>query len=77
MELRLVTSGFSGARQVRAFSTVPILMLTAESDTVDRVAGLGVGADDYMTKLFDLRELRARIQATLRRTGRAQVPGGP
>jgi DNA-binding response OmpR family regulator len=69
--------GFSVARRVRAFSTVPILMLTAESDTVDRVAGLEVGADDYMAKPFDLRELRARIQAILRRTGRAQVPGGP
>jgi len=69
--------GLSVARRVRAFSTVPILMLTAESDTVDRVAGLEVGADDYMTKPFDLRELRARIQAILRRTGRAQVPGGP
>jgi len=66
--------GFSVARRVRAFSTVPILMLTAESDTVDRVAGLEVGADDYMTKPFDLRELRARLQAILRRTGRARVP---
>ena len=64
--------GFAIARRVRAFSTVPILMLTADGDTVDRVAGLEVGADDYVTKPFDLRELRARIQAILRRTGRAQ-----
>jgi DNA-binding response OmpR family regulator len=66
--------GFAVARRVRANTTVPILMLTAESDTVDRVAGLEVGADDYMTKPFDLRELRARIHAILRRTGRARVP---
>lgn len=64
--------GFAIARRVRACSTVPILMLTADGDTVDRVVGLEVGADDYMTKPFDLRELRARIQAILRRTGRAQ-----
>jgi len=69
--------GFSVARRVRATSTVPILMLTADGDTVDRVAGLEVGADDYMTKPFDLRELRARIQAILRRTGRARVPSEP
>ena len=64
--------GFAIARRVRACSTMPILMLTADSDTVDRVVGLEVGADDYMTKPFDLRELRARIQAVLRRTGRAR-----
>jgi DNA-binding response OmpR family regulator len=64
--------GFAIARRVRAHSTMPILMLTADGDTVDRVAGLEVGADDYMTKPFDLRELRARIQAILRRTGRAR-----
>jgi DNA-binding response OmpR family regulator len=69
--------GLSVARRVRASSSVPILMLTAESDTVDRVAGLEVGADDYMAKPFDLRELRARIQAILRRTGRARAPSGP
>jgi DNA-binding response OmpR family regulator len=64
--------GFAIARRVRAHSTMPILMLTADGDTVDRVVGLEVGADDYMTKPFDLRELRARIQAILRRTGRAR-----
>jgi two-component system phosphate regulon response regulator OmpR len=66
--------GFAIARRIRAKGTVPILMLTAAGDTVDRVVGLELGADDYMTKPFDLRELRARIQAVLRRTGRAQDP---
>jgi DNA-binding response OmpR family regulator len=69
--------GFSIVRRIRAFSTVPIVMLTADGGTVDRVAGLEVGADDYMAKPFDLRELRARIQAILRRTGRARVPIEP
>ncbi len=64
--------GFSIARRVRARSDVPILMLTAACDTVDRVVGLELGADDYVTKPFDLRELRARIQAVLRRTGRVR-----
>jgi len=66
--------GFAIARRVRARSAVPILMLTAASDTVDRVVGLELGADDYVTKPFDLRELRARIHAVLRRTRPAQVP---
>jgi two-component system, OmpR family, response regulator len=66
--------GFAIARRVRARSAVPILMLTAAGDTVDRVVGLELGADDYVTKPFDLRELRARIQSVLRRTGRAQDP---
>ncbi len=61
--------GFSVARRVRARSTVPILMLTAADTVVDRVAGLELGADDYVTKPFDLRELRARIRALLRRQG--------
>lgn len=64
--------GFSIARRVRARSDVPTLMLTAACDTVDRVVGLELGADDYVTKPFDLRELRARIQAVLRRSGRAR-----
>jgi DNA-binding response OmpR family regulator len=69
--------GFSIARRVRARSDVPILMLTAACDTVDRVVGLELGADDYVTKPFDLRELRARIQAVLRRTSRAREAQPP
>jgi DNA-binding response OmpR family regulator len=63
--------GFAIARRIRARSDVPILMLTAADDVVDRVVGLELGADDYVTKPFDLRELRARIQAILRRGRRA------
>jgi two-component system phosphate regulon response regulator OmpR len=66
--------GFAIARRVRSHSAVPILMLTAAGDTVDRVVGLELGADDYVTKPFDLRELRARIQAVLRRTARTPDP---
>jgi two-component system phosphate regulon response regulator OmpR len=64
--------GFAIARRVRAYSAVPILMLTAADDRVDRVVGLELGADDYVTKPFDLRELRARIHAVLRRTGQTR-----
>jgi two-component system phosphate regulon response regulator OmpR len=66
--------GFAIARRVHAGSAVPILMLTAADDTVDRVVGLELGADDYVTKPFDLRELRARIHAVLRRTGQTRDP---
>jgi DNA-binding response OmpR family regulator len=59
--------GFSIARRVRARSSMPIIMLTAASDIVDKVVGLEIGADDYVTKPFDLRELKARIRALLRR----------
>jgi two-component system phosphate regulon response regulator OmpR len=67
-------NGFSVARRIRAHSEVPILMLTAADDVVDRVVGLELGADDYVTKPFDLRELRARIQTILRRDARARAP---
>jgi DNA-binding response OmpR family regulator len=60
--------GFEVCRQVRARSSVPILMLTARDDEIDRVAGLEVGADDYVGKPFSPRELVARIKAILRRT---------
>jgi DNA-binding response OmpR family regulator len=60
--------GLSIARRIRARSAMPIVMLTAANDVVDRVVGLEVGADDYITKPFDLRELRARIRAVLRRS---------
>jgi two-component system phosphate regulon response regulator OmpR len=64
--------GFSIARRLRAaHPTLPIIMLTALDEVVDRVVGLESGADDYVTKPFDLRELRARIQAVMRRAGSA------
>ncbi|MGC9393511.1 MAG: response regulator [Anaerolineae bacterium] len=59
--------GFEVCRIVRRESNVPILMLTARTDEVDRVVGLEVGADDYVTKPFSMRELLARIKAHLRR----------
>jgi two-component system response regulator RegX3 len=62
-------------RQLRQHSTTPIIMLTARSEEFDRVLGLELGADDYVTKPFSLRELVARIRAVGRRTGDG-VPGG-
>jgi DNA-binding response OmpR family regulator len=59
--------GLEVARRVRKLSIVPILMLTARSEEIDRVLGLEVGADDYLTKPFGVRELLARVRAMLRR----------
>lgn len=59
--------GLEVARQVRTFSSAYILMLTAKADEIDRVTGLSVGADDYLTKPFSPRELVARVRAMLRR----------
>jgi DNA-binding response OmpR family regulator len=59
--------GFEVCRKIRQNSNVPILMLTARDDEIDRVVGLEVGADDYMVKPFSMRELIARIKAMLRR----------
>jgi DNA-binding response OmpR family regulator len=63
-------NGISIARRIHAVSATPILMLTAADAVVDRVVGLEIGADDYMTKPFDLRELLARVRAILRRAER-------
>jgi two-component system OmpR family response regulator len=60
--------GFEVCRILRKDMTTPILMLTAKVEEVDKVLGLGIGADDYMTKPFSLRELLARVRAMLRRT---------
>jgi DNA-binding response OmpR family regulator len=61
--------GFDICRGIRARSDVPVLMLTARDEEADRVAGLEVGADDYVSKPFSPRELAARVKAVLRRTG--------
>jgi two-component system phosphate regulon response regulator OmpR len=68
--------GLTIARRIRARSALPILMLTAADDIVDRVAGLEIGADDYLTKPFHPRELLARIRAILRRAALrgAEIP---
>ena len=59
--------GLEVCRQVRARSTVPIIMLTARTDEFDKVLGLELGADDYITKPFSIREFRSRVKAVLRR----------
>ena len=63
------TDGFSVCRALRSRSNVPIVMVTAKGEEVDRVVGLEVGADDYVVKPFGVRELVARIRAVSRRTG--------
>jgi DNA-binding response OmpR family regulator len=62
--------GWEVCRRVRAESDVPIIMLTARDDDIDKIVGLELGADDYLTKPFNPRELVARIKAILRRSGR-------
>ena len=64
--------GFEICRRVREKSSVPIIMLTAREEETDKVFGLEIGADDYITKPFSMRELLARVQANLRRTQRAE-----
>lgn len=64
--------GLEVCRQLRAFSDVPVLMLTARGDAMDRVVGLEIGADDYLPKPFEPRELLARLRAILRRSDRAR-----
>jgi DNA-binding response OmpR family regulator len=66
-------SGFDVCRILRKEMTTPILMLTAKVEETDKVVGLEIGADDYMTKPFSVRELLARIKAMLRRAGMAQT----
>jgi DNA-binding response OmpR family regulator len=63
------TDGFSVCRELRGRSGVPIIMVTAKGEEVDRVVGLELGADDYIVKPFGFRELLARIRAVMRRTG--------
>lgn len=68
--------GLSVCRRLRAQGSIPILMLTALGDETDRIVGLEVGADDYLPKPFNPRELLARIKAILRRSERVEVAGG-
>jgi DNA-binding response OmpR family regulator len=70
--------GLEVCRRLRAKSTVPIIMLTARAEEVDKVVGLEIGADDYITKPFSMREFRSRVKAALRRAtwvDRAQALG--
>jgi two-component system, OmpR family, response regulator len=70
-------SGFEVCRVLRKDMTVPILMLTAKAEETDKVVGLEIGADDYMTKPFSLRELLARVRAMLRRTKMVEIEPEP
>ena len=67
--------GLEVCRRLRAKSTVPIIMLTARAEEVDKVVGLELGADDYITKPFSLREFRSRVKAALRRSTWQAGPG--
>jgi two-component system phosphate regulon response regulator OmpR len=69
--------GFETCRRIRAVSDVPILMLTAKGEDTDRIVGLEIGADDYLPKPFNPRELLARIHAVLRRRPAMEAPGAP
>ena len=60
--------GLGACQQIRQFSTVPIIMLTAKGETTDKITGLDMGADDYVTKPFDVKELIARVHAVMRRS---------
>jgi two-component system, OmpR family, response regulator len=67
--------GLETCRRLRATSTVPIIMLTAKAEEIDKVVGLELGADDYITKPFSMREFRSRVKAALRRAGMARESG--
>ena len=69
--------GLSLCRRLRGASSIPVIFLTALDSSTDRVVGLELGADDYVVKPFDPRELLARIHAVLRRRPRADEPGAP
>ena len=62
-------TGFEVCQQIREFSNVPIIMVTAKSEDMDKILGLEYGADDYITKPFNILEVKARIKAIMRRTG--------
>ncbi len=68
-------SGFEVCQQIREFSDVPIIMLTAKGDDMDKILGLEYGADDYITKPFNILEVKARIKAIIRRSGKKDSSG--
>lgn len=67
-------SGLDVCRRLRQFTEVPVIFLTARSDEIDRIVGLEIGADDYVTKPFSPRELVARVRVILRRAGNGAAP---
>ena len=76
-----VMDGLEACRRIRRFSDVPIIMLTAKTEDMDKLLGFDHGADDYLTKPFNILELKARIRAILRRSGRqsaeSRITRGP
>ena len=68
-----VMSGLDACQQIREFSNVPIIMLTAKGDDMDKILGLENGADDYITKPFNILEVKARIKAIIRRSAKATL----
>ncbi|MFC1828960.1 two-component system response regulator CreB [Thermodesulfobacteriota bacterium] len=70
-------NGLELCKEIRKTHNIPVIFLTARADEVDRVVGLEIGADDYVTKPFSPRELAARVKAVLRRTRQAVVPSTP
>ena len=66
--------GWQVCREIREFSTKPIIMITAKSETFDKVLGLELGADDFLVKPIDIKELIARIKAVLRRCSTREIP---
>ena len=70
-------NGLDLAREIRKDRNVPIIMLTGKGDPIDRVVGLELGADDYLAKPFELRELLARVRAVLRRSSPDDAPASP
>src|SRR2546428_121489 len=71
------TDGFDVCKQLRARSSVPIIMLTAKAEEIDKVLGLELGADDYITKPFSVREFRSRVKAVLRRAALSRSEDAP
>ena len=68
-----ILSGYEVCQQVREFSDMPIIMLTAKGDDMDKILGLEYGADDYITKPFNILEVKARIKAIIRRNKKRSV----
>lgn len=69
-------NGLEVCQQIREFSNVPIVMLTAKGEDMDKILGLEYGADDYITKPFNILEVKARIKAIMRRTSKRKEPAG-
>ena len=68
-------TGFEVCQQIREFSSVPVVMLTAKGDDMDKILGLDYGADDYITKPFNILEVKARLKAIMRRTAPKESKG--